>query len=1462
MSQIGANKTSGCAPMTVAFSPPSGMTTYYWDFDNGGSSEDASPNVVFSNPKNPYKVSLRACKTCPVLETIDIQVFPKPSVSMTPIKGCTPLSASIQPNITLPPGVTASSIKYFFGDGNSQTKTPPNLSPANYTYTTPDRVYDLSFEIKTDPTSAGCDHTIIVPAAVETSSITFNWIRPSPSAACAPPLAVNFTHNIQSPKPLVSYEWDFGDGNTSTNQTPTHTYTQSGTFIVRLTVKNEDGCEKTETTSVVIKDNDMTKIISLDTVCLNRNITLDADGNSGLNYMWTLGSGGISFGRPIVDNYSTPGWKTVSVTSFYPGNVCPKTVTKKILAIDPKIEHTVVPRPLCNKHNNFTLTCTNAHLFSQIEWRLHYVRGPGDTPLIQILGNNMIQSVSVTLPLDTITWRAPQYILMARANSKFGGCLVHMTDTNFIKPIIAHVVPTRTLGCKPLKVGFYDKTLRYRKDTIVEWRLLFGDGNQLVRNSFDDTVYHTYLNRGDYDMRMIVTNKYGCKDTTYVTKIEVGDQITPDFTITPPGDLCASDPNATITLQSTVAPNLVQKTKFWVEGFRCLEFNAMTYKPNNKVGTFPIKMEVIDRGCISTTTRNITIKGPSALFIDTQYCDTPKKVCFTNLSQEASSYLWLFGDGQTSTLASPIHHYPMDGSYVATLIAYHASNGCPADTYRLPITIQTPVAKFTQDTYFYCHYNAAQIISAKPSSGYIDDDLHSGFIWEFKKGRGPTRTFPDTMNYDVHIKIIDTAYVSVRNFMNCISTDTALIYIDSIGIDFTVTPDTICRMDTVRYKGTLTSLLPIASQTWTFGNGRTANKLDTFQQYDFSMKTVNQFVNNFSTVTVKGCQLTTSKILIVKKLNLALDPYSTNLCLQTATVPVTLSATTNPKYVTNILWRKPDNSTSTGKTIQHNFTTTGNYNFHLIATDVSNGNCVDTLSPAQVTVHQRPSNMITSDKDALATLCDPVSLDLQLVKLIPLTLNTILWTITDSAGSTVYNNNISIARSLRKGMNKVTLITSTAYCRDTVVRNFIVRAPKGEMTIDRNDICKGEEITFTLSNMVDVTDYSIDFGDGTVESNTPVVAHKYNYVPLGGKTVAKAIFTANGNDCIGPPADTTIRIHEVYAKFSIDAGADTPICYRSVMIKDSSLGANKYFWNFGDGTTGTMKEPGMKLYPKANKFIISLNIENTTFGCKDTFLDSLELIPLPHSKATNDTICRGDTARLVQMIANQPYVTYIWTPTPFSSNLAKDTVLIKVDSSIGYQVTAFDTISRCKSESKGNITVIQPMNPQFLDTIIPPGADVLLPFSPLANYHFSWTIDSFLSCNDCKDPTAKFILSPITYKVIFYDKLKNCFTDTSVYKIDVFPDILVTAPTAFTPNGDGNNDIYYAKGYGIKKLLSFKIYNRQGTLLFYSTSEHDGWDGYYKGEPQNSDTYFYTLEAESYIPNKRVSKEGNFMLLR
>lgn len=1468
--QIKADISFGCAPLTVKFTPPAGMTTYYWDFDDGASSELASPSNVFLTPKTPYKVSLRASKTGPILHTIDINVYPKPVISTPILKGCAPLDANIIPNYTLPSGVTATSIKYIFGDGGTLTKTSPTLSPASHTYSKGS--YNVTFEITTSPTNAGCNNTVTVNAAVNASSIVGSFFN-SPSAGCDTPFTTTFSTSITADRPIVEYNWNFDGIDSSKLASPSYTINKIGTTVVTLKVKDDYGCEKIFTRNITVQKNNTSAIISKDTVCVNSFLQVSHDGNSGLNTLWGF-PGASSFTSTTARNsqvsYSSIGTYDINLTTSYAG-VCPITIKKKITVIDPQMTFTIIPRPLCNKKNSFILIVNDPHLFDSATWFIRS-KDPNYITPNKVISTKLRDTITYDIDdLDTLAWKYKDLIVSVSAISKFG-CIIDSSDTLTISPIIAHIAPNKTYGCAPLTVGFVDRTDDYRKDTVVEWKIDFGDGTVATYTSFSDTIYHTFTKRDTYDVRMIVKNKHGCLDTTYVTKITVGTPHTADFNISPNGGLCASDASASITLTSNVSKDSVQVTKFWADGFQCIGQDNLTYRPKKTAGVQQIKMEVSDNGCFSQVTKTIYIKGPIAKFQYLQFCDTTNKVVFMNTSQEATRYSWNFGTAGTSTDPNPTVYFPADGNYNVTLTAYNDTNGCPASTYTLQIKIQTPKAKFTKDTFVFCVSDLSKVINANLSSGYINDAKNTGFIWKYEIDSQPVRTFSPSLGYVGWDTITRHIYVTVRNFMNCTHSDTALFIVDSIYTNPNVNPTLICKNDIIDFKSNIKSKFPITAYQWDFGDGQIVNSKgpDTTHEYIFyKHQNITRFDYSFYAIHSKGCIHRFQGTLYPKLLNLNINSTSQNICIgEDSSILIANSA-----YPTSKKWISPSLSIDSivfGDTIKYKFPNPGTFDFKVYAVDNFNNNCKDTFKTT-INVFQKPDLYLTPDTTNL-NLCDPVSITLKYgdhknTSIVPFLR---YWEITNLNGTSNFTGLDSVTLPLAKGPNVVRFEAKTGFCSDTVYTNYYVSAPSGTLSIDRNNICKGEVIEFTISNLVDVEDFKIDFGDGVEIANTSPVKHKYTFVPIGGSTISKAIFSTNNGSCEGNPIVYQINIHEVYAKFGIDFNHDTAICHRPIHIKDSSLGADVYAWNFGDNTSSNAKEPDYHSfpypkpsYPEADTFPISLFIENSSFGCKDTFRDTVIVLPLPNANPRGDTTCFGLKTMLVQIPEDkQDSVTYTWTPKKIFEDNEGDTAYGLLDSTMMIYVTAKDTNTRCSRKDSLPIYIIQPMKGITFDTILAPGADVILPFKLQSNYSSTWTPDSFLTCLTCPDPTAEYILYPIKYQVDFKEKLRNCFSGKSIYNIRVYPDILVNAPTAFTPNGDGVNDIYYARGFGIKKLTSFKIYNRLGQLLFHSVDEKDGWDGYYKGILQNSDTYFFTIIGESYIRNKFVSLEGNFLLLK
>jgi gliding motility-associated-like protein len=122
-----------------------------------------------------------------------------------------------------------------------------------------------------------------------------------------------------------------------------------------------------------------------------------------------------------------------------------------------------------------------------------------------------------------------------------------------------------------------------------------------------------------------------------------------------------------------------------------------------------------------------------------------------------------------------------------------------------------------------------------------------------------------------------------------------------------------------------------------------------------------------------------------------------------------------------------------------------------------------------------------------------------------------------------------------------------------------------------------------------------------------------------------------------------------------------------------------------------------------------------------------------------------------------------------------------------------------------------------------------------------------------------------TYEKVGWIKVcltaSNNFCSDSICK-DIYVDFkpLIGVPNAFSPNGDGINDIVFVEGKGIVELV-FRIYNRWGEKVFETHDQSIGWNGYYKGVLQEVDVYTYAVEA-TFVNGQTVPLKGNITLLR
>ncbi|MBS1633165.1 MAG: gliding motility-associated C-terminal domain-containing protein, partial [Bacteroidetes bacterium] len=118
----------------------------------------------------------------------------------------------------------------------------------------------------------------------------------------------------------------------------------------------------------------------------------------------------------------------------------------------------------------------------------------------------------------------------------------------------------------------------------------------------------------------------------------------------------------------------------------------------------------------------------------------------------------------------------------------------------------------------------------------------------------------------------------------------------------------------------------------------------------------------------------------------------------------------------------------------------------------------------------------------------------------------------------------------------------------------------------------------------------------------------------------------------------------------------------------------------------------------------------------------------------------------------------------------------------------------------------------------------------------------------------------ITYVVRATDSI-GCYAEDNI-KVTIFktgPDIFV--PSAFTPNGDGKNDIVKPICVGIAQLNYFKIFNRWGQLVFNSSQIGKGWDGNIGGTRQSTGNFVYMAQGIDYT-GKTIFRKGNVVLIR
>lgn len=236
----------------------------------------------------------------------------------------------------------------------------------------------------------------------------------------------------------------------------------------------------------------------------------------------------------------------------------------------------------------------------------------------------------------------------------------------------------------------------------------------------------------------------------------------------------------------------------------------------------------------------------------------------------------------------------------------------------------------------------------------------------------------------------------------------------------------------------------------------------------------------------------------------------------------------------------------------------------------------------------------------------------------------------------------------------------------------------------------------------------------------------------------------------------------------------------------------------------------------------------------------------------NDTTaCEGTP---INLSAPSGFASYLWGNGSVTQN-------IPVLTSGIYAVTVTDANNCTASDSVTINLVPMPLVDLGEDKLVYEGQNVGI----FANINlgtatggtYNWMPDTLLTCSNCQNPVA-YAADTITYVLIYTDNYGCSGTDDIV--INVLPVGDIFWPNAFSPNGDGNNDVFLPYGSGVKQ-IKWGMYNRWGEKVFESNNFFYGCDGTYKGAPLPAGVYVYT--ADIVMMNDVTRKfKGSVTLIR
>ena len=286
----------------------------------------------------------------------------------------------------------------------------------------------------------------------------------------------------------------------------------------------------------------------------------------------------------------------------------------------------------------------------------------------------------------------------------------------------------------------------------------------------------------------------------------------------------------------------------------------------------------------------------------------------------------------------------------------------------------------------------------------------------------------------------------------------------------------------------------------------------------------------------------------------------------------------------------------------------------------------------------------------------------------------------------------------------------------------------------------------------------------------------------------------------------------------------------TISFQNLSSGAISYSWDFGDGASSTEYEPRHS-YTDSGTYNVTLIVKDST-SCirEDTSFIQVRIHRFTGSISPDTVICANDTLELLAAGG----LSYSWSSSIPIDNPTESNILSSVSTPTIFSVEIVDSLN-CIDTLSVNVGIFSNPIISLQDTLTTPwGSNTRLP-ATTRGISYLWEPPNGLSCTTCLNPTVA--VSEISTFSLTVTDTNGCKTTDMV---TILVDGSIYLPNSFTPNGDGDNDVFYVSGKDVKNFELF-IFNRWGQQFFYSNHLDRGWDGNYKGSPAKTETYVWKV---------------------